>query len=880
MDTDIEAKLGGQQNTNLLLLLLCSFRMSPSAAISSHGNSFQPNVAPVESHACRWMECTEVFTDAEVLYEHITSTHIGRKSAGTLSLECKWFGCSSKASKRDHLTSHMRVHIDLKPHSCDVCSKRFKRVQDLKKHEKIHTEEHHREHKQSKAVTVPSSNASSTLKSSTPPLLSQDRQSHQPSHLPQSYGNWLPQGAHHPAYPTNYSQAPSFHYNPQNPHYPPLGLQHSRQDFDIAQLVAQQQSLNAAVAAGYPGGYGGAPMYPLNIPSGMQLYGPVPYPSHQEHQSHPYSMQAPHQPIPASYSQYSLPPAHHPSQLLKSPALNTLPTPANGPSLYPSLPPSYNFYPTIQVPQESPTSTLSPHSVHSASLSPAQSNSSGIKSEQSGEGMEHRRSFSGNAIAGTKRGFEEAGENFLGALRNKKFRDTDSLDTELDALTKFLITPDELLAPGHTPPQSHSSGSGSSPGSDYSPAEIESINELLLSLGQSLDSPPALGDSMPPSFIDSYHGFNSSKPHFPEPTFASNNTGPLYPSLTAFEPLVSQPTRAGNSHYDHQNGYGGNNSLRLSKSNVAPTILPNETRVPNYRHVERLMKAAPLHSLRSTSMDLDSDALEHLEEEEFLSHSHHKQRYTTSLRSTSLDTVTSATSSSDSLSSTTTHSIRPMPHNRSSGPRLPPIKIPSFSQSTTLPSIRSLVDLDHAVPERRNSLDTLASIATESIGGGGGGGMYPMITSPTGSMASGMERLAKGVTELGVEEAMVSDDEGEELETPTAAVRNDSESVEGEADLPTRSKKLRMESPEAMDQDEEISEEVQRANLKIKVEKAKRLAVIKLLVVLVNELYRKKVRKELERVASAGKKEVEGIEEVKEVKREVSSPAAVQEVVV
>lgn len=73
-----------------------------------------------EVHRCQWLECTIVFTDANDLYEHITSTHIGRKSAGTLSLECKWTGCTAKASKRDHLTSHVRVHINLKPHTCDV----------------------------------------------------------------------------------------------------------------------------------------------------------------------------------------------------------------------------------------------------------------------------------------------------------------------------------------------------------------------------------------------------------------------------------------------------------------------------------------------------------------------------------------------------------------------------------------------------------------------------------------------------------------------------------------------------------------------------------------------------------------------------------------
>jgi hypothetical protein len=50
----------------------------------------------------------------------LSSVSAGRKSAGTLSLECKWTGCRAKASKRDHLTSHCRVHVALKPHVCSV----------------------------------------------------------------------------------------------------------------------------------------------------------------------------------------------------------------------------------------------------------------------------------------------------------------------------------------------------------------------------------------------------------------------------------------------------------------------------------------------------------------------------------------------------------------------------------------------------------------------------------------------------------------------------------------------------------------------------------------------------------------------------------------
>jgi len=43
--------------------------------------------------------------------------------------------------KRDHITSHIRVHVPLKPHKCDFCGKAFKRPQDLKKHVKVGSQE-------------------------------------------------------------------------------------------------------------------------------------------------------------------------------------------------------------------------------------------------------------------------------------------------------------------------------------------------------------------------------------------------------------------------------------------------------------------------------------------------------------------------------------------------------------------------------------------------------------------------------------------------------------------------------------------------------------------------------------------------------------------
>ncbi|KAI9680965.1 MAG: hypothetical protein M1829_001045 [Trizodia sp. TS-e1964] len=103
---------------------------------------------------CRWHRCGERQTSAEALYtnvvkicsssvwqEHICERHIGRKSTSNLNLVCGWGNCRTSTIKRDHITSHVRVHVPLKPHRCTVCEKTFKRPQDLKKHVKTHAED-------------------------------------------------------------------------------------------------------------------------------------------------------------------------------------------------------------------------------------------------------------------------------------------------------------------------------------------------------------------------------------------------------------------------------------------------------------------------------------------------------------------------------------------------------------------------------------------------------------------------------------------------------------------------------------------------------------------------------------------------------------------
>ncbi|KAF2860734.1 hypothetical protein K470DRAFT_270569 [Piedraia hortae CBS 480.64] len=92
---------------------------------------------------CLWNACGVRRDSPKSLYDHVCLDHIGRKSTNNLSLNCHWGNCDVTTVKRDHITSHIRVHIPLKPYKCDQCTKTFKRPQDLKKHTRTHTEDHH-----------------------------------------------------------------------------------------------------------------------------------------------------------------------------------------------------------------------------------------------------------------------------------------------------------------------------------------------------------------------------------------------------------------------------------------------------------------------------------------------------------------------------------------------------------------------------------------------------------------------------------------------------------------------------------------------------------------------------------------------------------------
>jgi uncharacterized Zn-finger protein len=117
---------------------------------SSKSNTPAPSTAPSSTSSgqnaednltCRWNSCSLKFGTPELLYEHICERHVGRKSTNNLNLTCQWNSCRTTTVKRDHITSHIRVHVPLKPHKCDYCGKSFKRPQDLKKHVKTHADD-------------------------------------------------------------------------------------------------------------------------------------------------------------------------------------------------------------------------------------------------------------------------------------------------------------------------------------------------------------------------------------------------------------------------------------------------------------------------------------------------------------------------------------------------------------------------------------------------------------------------------------------------------------------------------------------------------------------------------------------------------------------
>ncbi|KAL1857974.1 hypothetical protein Plec18170_003198 [Paecilomyces lecythidis] len=134
-----------QSTANVAAQAQAQAQAAAAAAIgvsnAQNGNAAARSSSSGEDLACHWQGCSERCPTAEILYEHVCEKHVGRKSTNNLNLTCQWGSCRTTTVKRDHITSHIRVHVPLKPHKCEFCGKAFKRPQDLKKHVKTHADD-------------------------------------------------------------------------------------------------------------------------------------------------------------------------------------------------------------------------------------------------------------------------------------------------------------------------------------------------------------------------------------------------------------------------------------------------------------------------------------------------------------------------------------------------------------------------------------------------------------------------------------------------------------------------------------------------------------------------------------------------------------------
>ncbi|KAI0429689.1 hypothetical protein F5Y09DRAFT_309785 [Xylaria sp. FL1042] len=197
------------------------------ASTSTAATSQSSAPAQDDSLTCKWASCSEKFTSAESLYEHICEKHVGRKSTNNLNLQCQWAQCRITTVKRDHITSHIRVHVPLKPHKCDFCGKSFKRPQDLKKHVKTHADDSvlvrsPDQHGGMNGTYRATGKAPSSYYDHNGQMRTNSAAFGQPPH-PASHTSSYYQ--HHPAAPPSFGGAPMYYHQPMNGRGDHMGYQ-------------------------------------------------------------------------------------------------------------------------------------------------------------------------------------------------------------------------------------------------------------------------------------------------------------------------------------------------------------------------------------------------------------------------------------------------------------------------------------------------------------------------------------------------------------------------------------------------------------------------------------------------------------------------------
>lgn len=94
--------------------------MASTTIMAISGDANDTNNESEGSLRCQWDNCQQVHSNPTSLYRHLCDEHIGRFRQGNRCLECRWAQCSVRTLKRDHITSHLKVHVPFRPFECEV----------------------------------------------------------------------------------------------------------------------------------------------------------------------------------------------------------------------------------------------------------------------------------------------------------------------------------------------------------------------------------------------------------------------------------------------------------------------------------------------------------------------------------------------------------------------------------------------------------------------------------------------------------------------------------------------------------------------------------------------------------------------------------------